>query len=679
VLRICYILPGVILLLMGFVYTSNAQNDPFRRLGGIGRGAGGGAQKQGGKGDSSGVQHRTGLEDSITIRLRYLDSSRLQQFDSSLSDFTKKVPLPWTQVHLGNLGNASRSIVFSPIMKPGWDHGFHAYDVYNYTLAEARFFNTTRPYTQLDYLLGSRAEQFIHMLHTQNIRPNWNMAMEYRFTNSPGYFQNQSTNHNNYRFTSWYQSKNKRYQNFIAIVGNKLQSGENGGIKTDLNYLDSVGAYDERTNIPTQLGPDDFGSRNPFSSSITTGTFFTNATYLMRQQYDLGQKDSVVTDSTVIPLFYPRLRMEHTISYNTYKYRFKDFDADSAYYDSKYAIKFPTATGDSFFIQDFWKELVNDFSLYTFPDAKNSQQFLKAGGTLQTLQGSFDSGRVSRSLYNFFVHGEYRNMTRNKKWDIEASGQFYINGINSGDYHAYASLKRLISPKIGYLQLGFENTSRTPSFVFDPTSSFYLGLPTNFKKENIVSFFGSVERVRFKLSAAYYLVTNYTFIKNLYEPDQFTTPFNLLSISLEKQFIIHGGLNLKTSIVVQQRIGDGPVNVPFISTRNQLGYDGSLGLKNLRISFGLEMRYFTSYKAPDYSPLIGQYSFQDTTNIRMKLPDLTGYLHFRIRTFTAYVRTENLNSINFTTGKFTNNNVPTRNYPYPGLQIRVGIFWNFVN
>ena len=45
-------------------------------------------------------------------------------------------------------------------------------------------------------------------------------------------------------------------------------------------------------------------------------------TYLMRQQYDLGQKDSiVVNDTTVVPLFYPRVRFEHTISYNTYKYR----------------------------------------------------------------------------------------------------------------------------------------------------------------------------------------------------------------------------------------------------------------------------------------------------------------------------------------------------------------------
>jgi len=159
----------------------------------------GGAAK-GGAGDS--VAHRTGLEDSITIHFRYLDSSRLRNFDSTLYDFTKKVPLPWYHQHLGNLGNASRSLLFTPIMQSGWDHGFHAYDNYLFTVAESRFFNTTRPYTELNYLLGSRSEQMINLVHTQNVGPLLNLGIQYRLINSPGLFSNSNTNHNNYRFTS---------------------------------------------------------------------------------------------------------------------------------------------------------------------------------------------------------------------------------------------------------------------------------------------------------------------------------------------------------------------------------------------------------------------------------------------------------------------------------------------
>ena len=683
-LRIWYIFIGIVLLMTGFVNTSKAQGGLIRgaqsRFSGLGSGSGGG-------GDS--IAHRTGLEDSITIRFRYLDTSGLRDFDSVLYDFSKKITIPWYHVTLGNLGTASRSLLFEPMMKSGWDPGFHAYDIYNLTVADARFYNSTRPYAELNYMLGSRSEQFIRLMHTQNLRPNWNMAFEYRLINSPGFFQNQNTNHNNYRFTSWYQSKNKRYQNFVVIVGNKLQSAENGGIVADSYLYDSTsGAYDERSNIPTKLGPDQPGSRNFFSTNIATGTYYTNATYMMRQQYDLGQKDSiVVNDTTVIPLFYPRLRLEHTIALSTYHYRFRDKYADSLYYRNLYGIIMPKQR-DTFFNRDHWRELVNDFSIYTFPDAKNAQQFLKLGASLETLKANFDSGyhvitSTSKDYYNFFVHGEYRNRTRNKKWDIEATGNFYVNGYNAGDYNAYISLQRLISKQIGYLQVGFQNTNRTPSFVFNPISSFYLDTvasPIDLKKENTTILFGAFEqpKLKLKLTGRYYLVTNYAYYTDFFKVAQATTLFNVLQVSAEKIFRIGGPWNWKLWLVLQQRVGDGPVNLPLLTTRNQIGYDGTLGFKNLRISFGAEMRYFTAYKAPQYSPLIGQYFFQDDTNVSLRLPDISAYLHFRIKSFSAYVRAENLNSLK-PGGGFANNNVPTINYPYPGMQIRFGIFWSFVN
>lgn len=656
--------------------TASGQGGAFNRLKGMAGGFSGG-----GKGGDS-VAHRTGLEDSITINFRYLDSSRLRGFDSSLTDFGKKVAMPWTDIHLGNLGNASRSLLFKPILQAGWDHGFHAFDNYNFTVEETRFYTTTRPYSELNYLLGARSEQMINVVHTQNIRPNWNFAIQYRLLNSPGFFQNQNTNHNNYRFSSWYQAPNKRYQNFVVLIGNKLQSGENGGIKTNGNYLDSLG-YEERSTIPTQLGAPQINTRNFFSTNISTGSFFTNATFLMRQHYDLGQKDSIVTDSTVIPVFYPRLRLEHTVSYSTYKYRFRDNAADSVYYKNNYNINLALPT-DSFFIQDSWKELLNDFSVYQFPDAKNAQQFVKVGASLQLLSGTFDSGRVTTKDQNFFLHGEYRNRTRNKKWEIEANGRFYVNGLNAGDYQAYISLQRFISSKIGYLKAGFQNVNRTPSYVYDQGSSFYLpqAAPLTFNKENITNIFATLDqpRYRLKLSGSYFLVNKLTYFSNYYQPEQAPSLFNLLQVTAEKQFKLgKRGWNWKTWIILQQRAGDGPVNVPLITTRNTIGYDGNLGFKNLQISFGLEGRYFTAYKAPAYSPLLGQYYFQDSANVRLKLPELSVYMHFRIKTFNAYVRAENIQAFNPGKGGFTNNNVPTLNYPYPGLQIRFGVFWSFIN
>jgi hypothetical protein len=77
---------------------------------------------------------------------------------------------------------------------------------------------------------------------------------------------------------------------------------------------------------------------------------------------------------------------------------------------------------------------------------------------------------------------------------------------------------------------------------------------------------------------------------------------------------------------------------------------------------------------------LGQFFYQNQETVKLEVPDISAFLHFRIRSFTAYIRTENLNTMSFKDGfGFTNNNLAAVGYPYPGLQIRIGIFWSFVN
>lgn len=647
------------------------------RINSLGRG---GMSQNNQKVDS--LKHRTGLEDSITIRFRYLDSTRMRGFDSSVYDFTRVYPVKWMDNTLGNIGNATQSFWFMPNMQAGWDHGFHAYDRYKFQVEDSRFFNTTRPYTELGYIIGSGTEQIIDLIHTQNIKPNWNAAFNYRLINSKGLMQNQNTNHNNYKFTSWYQSRNKRYQNFLVMVGNKLGSSENGGILTDQDYLnDKTGSFYDRSNIPTQLGNNAAGTSSLYGTTINTGTLSTNASYVFRQQYDIGQKDSIVTDSSVIPLFYPRLRLEHTVDYSTLKYRFKDFAADSAYYHDFYNIPFEVPR-DTVFRQDHWRVLTNDFSFYSYPDKKNTQQYIKLGAAYQHISGKFIPDSSSTKLSNFYVHGEYRNRTRNQKWDMALNGSFWVLGNNAADYWAYASLKRYISKKIGYLQIGAQNTNRTPSHIFETNSSFYLdSVGYNFNKENIAAVFGGIDNpaAKFKLTGTYYLINNLTYFENYYQPKQASSLFNVLKIDGEKHFHLTRTLVWKWWATFQQRIGDGPVNLPLFSARTQFGYEGNVGFKNLLMSLGLEGRYFTPYYANAYSPLIGQFYFQENERVKLQRPDIAAYMHFRIRSFSSYIRVENLNAFDLKSQNFIKNNVPILNYPSNGLIFRVGIYWSFVN
>lgn len=668
-------------MFIGFLLISEIafSQNPMQKFGN--RFGGGGGRQTNGSGENDSLQHRSGLEDSITISFRYLDSTQLYKLDSSISDFTRRFPIPATNIYLSNTGSASRSLLFSPNLSSGFDPGFHAYDIYKFKLEKVRFFNTTRPYSELNYQLASRSEQIIEILHTQNLKPNWNISFNYRLINAPGFFKNQKTNHNNYLLGSWFQSVNKRYNNYFVLLSNKLEASENGGLKDDANYLDNVD-YKDRFNIPTQLGGDGAFATDFFNTKISTGNKYKELTILIRQQYDLGRKDSLVTDSTVIPLFFPRLRFEHSFQYKQNKYLFQDNVGDSLYYKKNY----DTTLGqpiDTFLVKDSWREFINDFSIYQFPDAKNLQQFIKVGLMLQNITGELATQK--KSFFNTAGHAEYRNKTRNKRWDIEANGKLYFTGINAGDYEAHISLQGLVGKKIGYIQLGFENTSRTPSFIYDSRSSFYfLKTVQDFKKENSTHLFAAyfLPSFKFKLTGHYYLLTNYTYISKYFQLQQESALFNVLQIALQKTIKLSKRWNWHTDIYFQQVIGNAPVNVPTIYTRNRIAYEGNFGFKNLDVAIGAEVRYRSAYKADAYSPVLGQFYYQDSIKIKNPLPDVAAYMHFRIRPFKAFIRVENLNTARTlgTSGfGFTNNNLVAPNYALPGMQIRLGIYWGFVN
>ena len=669
--RITYLLLALLLISSTDVFS---QKNIIRQGAGRVRQMGGGMS---GAGKDS-LKRRDKNEDSITVRYRYLDSTRNYMLDSSIADFSRRYPVPADYIFLGNNGTAAKPILFTPIRRPGWDPGFHALDVYKWQLEKTRFFNTTRPYSELTYMIASRAEHVIELMHTQNVKPNFNFSFQYRLINSPGSFKNQRTNHNNYLITSRYESVNKRYNLYGILLYNKLQSGENGGIVNDSTLEDPD--FKDRFNINTNLGGDTEYSTNFFSTDVGTGNRYEELTFLLRQQYDLGKKDSIVTDSTVIPLFFPRLRFEHTFQYTRGTYKFRDYVADSIYYLDTYDTTLKRRV-DTVVLRDEWKEMINDFSIYTYPDAKNLHQFFKVGAALQNL--SLQNIKVSSKLTNLFGHAEYRNRSRNQKWDIQANGKLYFTGFNSGDYQLNAALQRFVGKRLGYAQLGFENVNRTPSFIYDPRSDFYL-MKTNadFKKENTTRLYASLWQpaLRLNMSGNYYLMTNYTYLTDFYQLKQESSLFNIFQLAVQKTFKIGKRWLWHADLYYQQVIGSAPVNVPAFFTRNRIGYEGNLGFKNLNIAMGAEVKYHTAYKADNYSPLLGQFFYQDSITIKNPMPDIAAYVHFRIRSFKLYFRAENLNTAEFEDGfGFTRNNMAAPGYPYPGLLIRMGIYWGFVN
>ena len=369
------------------------------------------------------------------------------------------------------------------------------------------------------------------------------------------------------------------------------------------------------------------------------------------------------------------MRIQHSFTYSTYLYGFSDINTDSTVYKNWYNINLNTPN-DTFSLREKWTVIHNDLTLVQFPDKKNAAQFISAGAALQNLKAEFIGSTAN--FYNVMLHAEYRNRTRNKLWDVLLKGEFYLNGLNSGDYTAFASLGRYLNKKLGNISLFFHNVNRTPSFIFDNRSAFNLGNNNNFKKENIISFGASANNPFINIGFKNHLISNYSYFSNYYKTAQYSKIINLLQLSVSKKIRVYKHWNWYAEVVLQQTDGAAPVKVPFLFTRNRLAYEGNF-YKNLYLSAGIEARYYTAYKANNYSPVMGQFVPQDSMTIR-NLPDIDAFVHFRIKGFTAYLRAENLNTASTANGfGFINNNFAAPHYPTQGFMIRFGIQWWFVN
>ncbi len=616
--------------------------------------------------------------DSINIYYTLYNQNKTILLDTSISEFYARFPLSYTYNHLGNLGTAATSLIFNPWLKVGFNAGFHQFDAYNYTLEATKLYQTTKPYTELNYTLGSSAEQIINVLHTQNKKDNINYSLEYRFINSPGVFKNQNASVNNTRLAFQYKSTNKKYHLTAVYISNKNASSENGGT-VDYKQLDSL-SLNSPFELPVRLGLGGVIRRDLFNTSVSTGNIYKQSEFVIKHEFDLGKKDSIVVDSSSIKIFYPKVRLQHILSIENKEFLFQDINADSTKYSNyfNYTLKHnSSASYDTIKFKDSWSILKNEFGIISFPDKKNASQFIKASAILENLTGRFND-TLSDKFYNIFLGGEYRNRRKNKVWDIEANAQLYLAGMNSGDYSAYISIQKELGKKTGSLQLGFQNVNKTPAFIFNNGSSFRVTNRASFTKENTVKLWANYfnKDLNLKLTGEYFLLSNYLFFDNFFSVQQESALFNVLHLGIEKKFKLSKRINLYSELHFQQSTANAPINVPTLFTRHRIAFEGNF-YTNLFLSTGLEFRYFTNYKPSGYSPFNGQFFYQNNYTLNNR-PDINFYFNFRIKTFKIYFRAENLNTLIPPSG-YKNYNYASEQYPMQTVWMRLGIYWSFIN
>jgi len=659
---------GTFILINAFAY-AQMRGGSFNSMSGMG------GRMAGAKGGGDSLQKRDKNADSITIFYKLYNSNEIQQLDSTIQDFYKKFPLSYTNYNLGNTGTATNSYLLSPVWKAGFDAGFHQYELYNYTLAATPFYQTTRPYTELVYLLGGKGEQLVELKHTQNKKQQLNFSFDYRFSNSPGNLKNQQANFSNMRITAHFQSKRKRYESYWVMLNNKTASSENGGL-INAARLDSL-ALNNPYELETRLGISSASFRNPFNTNISTGSIYQDNTLLWKQTYDLGQKDSVVKDTITTYLFYPRLRFQNEIKYQQQQFLFQDASPNGLNYSNYF--NYPNELSGSVLFKDQWNVLSNEFSLISYPQKNNSNQFLQVGGGLSNQQGSFIA-RKEWSAQDSYGFGAYKNKTKNQVWDIDLFGQLYLVGYHAGDYIAKASLTSLLNKKGNYVQLAFNNVNRTPSTNAMGITDFPIIGLSNIKKENHLQFIAATgnNKKAWRASVTYQLINNYQYYSSGYKAAIYQGTIHYINAQIANQFKLSKHWNWYNEVYLQLVDASTPIRVPTILTRQRIAYEGVF-YKNLTMSTGLELIYHTNYKAGYYMPLTGQFFQQDDFTINNR-PSVNAFYHMRIKRLKAYIRVENLNTLLPTSNTLGNHyNFTAKNYPGTGVWVRVGIWWHFIN
>lgn len=334
----------------------------------------------------------------------------------------------------------------------------------------------------------------------------------------------------------------------------------------------------------------------------------------------------------------------------------------------------------------------HDYYHYTLPDENRAEtsyneNFFTLGGQLLKEQGHF---------FHYNVFGELR--TSGTDW-----GEFNVAG--NADFNIPISRRKaavadsLITKNSSLITNA--DTLRIALFgsVRNETPSFYYrhyharnawwdndGLDKMFSANVRAEL--SYRRTRLAVNLA--SLQNYTYFQEQQTPytnsdevvlsrygvgvAQASSNIQVLAVSLRQDFKL-GILNWENEVTYQLSSDKDALPLPTLSAYSNLYLLFRIA-KVLRTEIGADVRYFTEYYAPNYSPIIGQYVAQDQSE-RIKVgnyPVVNVYANFHLKNTRFYLMASH---VNYSSG--TGNPFILPHYPLNRMVIRFGISWNFFN
>lgn len=401
-------------------------------------------------------------------------------------------------------------------------------------------------------------------------------------------------------------------------------------------------------------------------------------------------EDSLFYKSEYVPV----TSFIHTVKFDNYRRIYEAYQTPADYYLNEY-YDAGRLTGDSIYDQTKHWHMKNTFAIAMLEGFnKWAKAGLKAFASydlrhyeLPTMEGGFEK-------YNEHVLsvGGQLSKQEGKTLHYNAVAEIGLTGVDAGTLAIDGNVDVNI-PFLGdTLQVRGDAFfhRETPSFYYRNYHARHLWWENDLDKTIHTRIMGTLSfpKTRTKLRVAVDEIKNYTYFSQSYDiteeglrkgvmvtPMQESGGINLLTVQLEQNFRL-GILNWENQFTYQHSSKESVLPVPAFNAYTNL-YIKFKVVKVLNVDLGADMRYFTSYEAPDYSPYMGQYTVQGNGENNVKIgnyPIVNVYANVHIKHTRFFVMMSHINA-----GQGDKNYFFAPHYPMNERVFRIGVSWNFFN
>ncbi|MFF5382544.1 putative porin [Pedobacter suwonensis] len=623
-----------------------------------------------------------GAKDSVVFTAKYIrftklsltkDSIVLLPLDTSTVNIQNYSPLlqpAHPTINNGNMGLSARPLLYEPSKRIGFDVGFHSLDYYALTPDDIIYYQARTPFTSLYFISAGQKEQLFRAVHTQNIKKNWNVGVNFNRGDSKGFYSRQRGDNLNVAIFSWYQSPNKRYNMWASAIFNTMRAYENGStVATGLfepNY-----SKISREAEPINLAD----ARNLYRKN----------TIFLKQTYYVGRIDTSVNVNNAV---LPTNKVSYTFEYNKDSYDFYKNGADPNNV-------LPPGMASTVYTDDSThvKHIKNEFIYSFFLRPKNSSVIknelkvdagvrhdyytheylgLKQDGT------SYEQSRFAYQNITILGAAGYR-FCNNIDFNLDV--QQILQGENAGDYLYEAKSKILLGKTIGRIELGAYAQNQTPAAIFNYYhGNHYQWTDNDFKNTKIanLSFNYINDRYGFTAGAKYYLTSNYLYFAADHTngttailPKQTTADISLIRVDVSKKTRF-GKFVMENYVAYQKTDKNAVLRTPDFYTYNSIYFDNTF-FKVLKANVGFDVRYNSEYANYLYSPATAQFYIDERnpTNLPSR-PIVDVFFKANLKRANIFVKYDFVNQGLFQPGYYTVNR-----YPMQDALLKFGVSWNF--